>query len=461
MSTLANVRQMEDLFLLTPYLGLDSRNLPSAIFETFNRRELELELSTRDREVDLSTGDTTPRGVPHTRRTTVTSLAGRPTLVELGPLILECPKVDYYELVWYHRHRVVHRQIVKYPTLRNIVFVSNDLPEAETETPLWSSVVETGPDVVVHLGSNIYADRDFQLVKQYQRSQKEHNEGDIQLLIGHYYGRRYRETFNRWIPELGSVPHLFGIGDHDLGHKRSSTERGVTTIHSAALHYYDLYQGQANGSPTGSGRDRSWVRSWSCMGREVTLANLDRPTTDGLANTTILSQVPPETQLLLVTTAEPPLPCPSYHQQLLTLRHRKRRYHVSDQDVVDLFDSITTWLDQDETREAIVISGGAHFGAIGRVRRRDRDSNYRLNFGISSPITDQPSTLESATAISYEMAGWRSGPYSMVFDEVVYRRNYLTLEIDTETTTLRLTSTRELFPALPNVPGYLRQKWEM
>lgn len=91
-----------------------------------------------------------------------------------------------------------------------IIFVSGDFDKMDTKNSLWKNISAEKPNLVVHMGNNLYGDSTFEECKRFTTH-------DLMNRKGLYaYEDRYRECWSRWVPLLTDSSHVFLIGDHDV-----------------------------------------------------------------------------------------------------------------------------------------------------------------------------------------------------------------------------------------------------
>ena len=185
---------------------------------------------------------------------------------------------------------------------------------------------------------------------------------------------------------------MFGINDHDLGgdpQTRWNTLSGDNRlIMDTAMESYDAHQSALNGNVIKYPDGRAWVKSWSLARRRISMAFLDRPcSTDQVVREDLLNMVPIDTNVLIIGTSVPPLVTP-FLDRLVQI-HRKGE--ISEASIFSFLEVIRGWIEAKPSRQVIVVSGGALFGATGYIRHKKWDpSDRRFRFAITSPVTDQP-----------------------------------------------------------------------
>lgn len=93
---------------------------------------------------------------------------------------------------------------------RRIAFASCDFMDADTKNSLWNNVAAYRPDLMYHIGDNIYGDAAFKT--SVKMNVMEFNSGGCRLL----YETEYRRTWHRWSNTLMDTSHRFIMDDHDI-----------------------------------------------------------------------------------------------------------------------------------------------------------------------------------------------------------------------------------------------------
>lgn len=324
-----------------------------------------------------------------------------------------------YTLNVKQKDTTLHTMKVKYsPEVKRLAFFSADMPEGDPLKPLWEEIVHFNPDLIVHVGDNVYMDKAF--TKALKTASKGVNLKDHAYAL---FKKRYLKTFSRWIEHIGQFSNVFGMGDHDIARVRErwdklNTEESIAA--SVALNLYDSYQGDSIYDPIFNGEERSWAKAWVVERRVVSMIFLSRPFgSNAMTSSTsaMMSEMHPDTSLLIIVTAIPP------HN----IDNIVYGSPTTDESIVSFLDTVWEWLALDDGRRALIVSGNSHYGMSARIARGNNDTSSRLQVAVASPISAQPLAsdgVEMAKVFSYKV-----GEYRYVVSEVVLRRNFLRVEI--------------------------------
>lgn len=393
---------------------------------------------------------------------------------------------------------VVYRHYVRHVTSpRYFVLLAGDLPEADPDVLPWVEVRQEYPDMVVHLGDNVHLDLEVSQLEQWLRTLKsrstEIRPEEIELAIRRVYGQRYRETWARWVPEIGNVSNVFGLGDRDLGGAREKwrttredpprkqgplgeRERRETIssiLVDIALESYDSYQSALTSGVVDFTNGRSWIKSWSVVGRRCSLVSLDvaLDSSSGGARVEFLELVPDSVDLLVVGTSTPLLP------QLVETLPQLPLQQQTTVGLEGLLDRLFSWLGggvgemgeeashttisgrPGRPREVVLVSSGGLFGGIGRVVS-SKGTGGQIHFAITSAIGDQPAIGAWLGRWIVGLGGYQQGNYTFHFEKTTPSRNYITLDIGSEEVLLGLKVVQHLLPSARNVPAYAQRQWQ-
>lgn len=123
---------------------------------------------------------------------------------------------------------------------------------------------------------------------------------------------------------------------------------------------------------------------------------------------------------------------------------------VSEDSSKALLNSIAYWVEKKEFRRAVIISGDAHFGAIGKIVKDGWDQNDdRIQFVVASPISSQPWKSERKEAKELKKAV--VGNFKYEIDHVYFRRNYAIVDLTRFGIKTRLETSSQLFPSFSSI----------
>lgn len=265
-----------------------------------------------------------------------------------------------YIFQWFRDDVMVYKHMVKYrPCPKRLIFFSCDLMEAQPDNPLWEQMFDWDPDIIVHCGDNIYGDEAYSRSMRWLRKNESRTEDDIRRRAQYYYAKRYRKTWSRWAKIIGSFPNVFGIDDHEI---TNNIQQRIMTmdddeklVKEVAMQSFDIYQGSLTKNVLIYDDGRCWVKYWEIFdGRVVSMAFFDRPQGGReMTRSSLFDEIPEQTEYLIAVTGAP---AGSESQEEIT--------HAS---TTEFLDRLYQWKTAVPNRKCILVSGDAHFSAVGVI----------------------------------------------------------------------------------------------
>lgn len=431
---------METIFSLLPIVGSINDREITIVCETFADRSFTLNLSSMlspsiEFEIDVAT---------------------RAKQVE--KISLENIDPGHYYLQWKIGGKTVHTQSLNVRlNPRYLVFASGDIQTEDARRQLWPSIATEMPDIIVHLGDNIYANEEFKQLQAWLEESSPSRE-ELERMAVYLYSNLYESAWNRWARIIGGHCNLFGLGDHDIGGDLQSSwstldDKGRSLV-KVAFDCYDRYQSALTSNVISYEDGRGWLKRWNLDGKSVSMAFLDRPFSSGdFARLEIVDMVHPDTDFLIVATAVPPLSTPLIDR--LTLIHRDGP--LDESSIFSFLEKVRFWIEGKEGRQAVVVSGGSLFGATGHIQHKKwKSKDERFRFAFTAPACNNVVASAYLNMSVFRLGGYYHDEYTYRFEETMFRRNYITLDLSENGMKPRLRSNEETrLPSPQNIGSYV------
>lgn len=331
------------------------------------------------------------------------------------------------------------------------VFVSCDFPEMDARTCMWDDVGESRPDIVVHLGDNIYADLVHKRATRAlaasasllaTNAPRVGNHRAAREAVADAYAERYAETWSQWTGLLADASHIMIPDDHDVTNDFTSEGIADSDDHPEAtriaLHQLRRHQhALAVDKDIVTARDGRvyTMLSPTCMLAACPRVHMAHPP----VNTDMLDQILSAADAvgatrLVLSLASSPVPD-------VTNTLAGRAYEAifgldglwtPDQQRL-MYDALFAWLDAGQGRAVTIIGGDIHIGCRATVTRRASSAARRgfasIELWATGPITNQPTPVEWMYARALRGVHAVPGGYSVEVHEARARRNYLRMDV--------------------------------
>lgn len=161
-----------------------------------------------------------------------------------GPtkIILDLKHRGIFNITWYINFSVSYKHIINTNEVDKIIFVSCDYPEMDVKVSMWDMINQAKNNIIVHLGDQIYADKQYNAAKKLQKHHlKTHdNDDSIKKNYYHLYANRYCETFNKRSNILANNSNYFLWDDHEI--TNDATINMNDNVCNMAVQCYHDYQ---------------------------------------------------------------------------------------------------------------------------------------------------------------------------------------------------------------------------
>lgn len=307
--------------------------------------------------------------------------------------------------------------------LEIIYLFSCDLLEADTRDSLFKTLSNDidsgGRSLCLHLGDNIYADREWEKCKKHK--------DDFEYCLNQYRKRYQKTFFSRDRKEVYSKSSHLMIGDdHEVFNDFYAKEydEKYVNIYNAAFQAYSEYQENLLYFDNPS-INRGWYR----MFEDNLIVTYDR--NRGILSSVeiinslgkIISETSPKGVIVAPSWAYLPSPRGNSNAELYNQMFGLNKF-LPDFEIEILFDYLTTLVERGIS--VVLIGGDLHFGIHGRVCL---GCTY-FDLVVASPISNHPTYNCRLAAKSYE-SNILIGKY--VFMPLISkgRRCYSRIRIDT------------------------------
>lgn len=162
----------------------------------------------------------------------------------IGPtkVILDLKHRGIFNITWYIGYSISYKHIINTHDVNKIIFVSCDFLEADVKVSTWDLIPQANNNLIVHLGDQIYADKQYNIAKKIQKNYLKNHEDDTNIQHQYYdlYASRYCETFNKRQHILSNNCNFFLWDDHEI--TNDATVKTNDNICNMAVQCYKDYQ---------------------------------------------------------------------------------------------------------------------------------------------------------------------------------------------------------------------------
>lgn len=373
-----------------------------------------------------------------------------------------------YTVQW---HDVIDHKLVyahQFKTLtsdgpKTIVTLSCDLPEMNQGLSLWERIPEIDPDLVLHLGDNVYMDgtyRQAQIILQLGLNE------DAKDLVRQKYrsvwGRR--EALNVW----SNYNNLCIWDDHEISNEYPRTIRDSDkSVYKLVTDTYASYQeglrldesvinasideqsspsqaAVSEVSPDGSDEElevevdvdthntykyRGYTRQWGDLLMIVTEFISLKQRSDFVKYRwpSIMEEIRRSgARRLIIVSPKALLPMSSGFWS------RFIEPQFSAEDLTTVYNDLFDWMTEDkvhtksyrEKRHVLLIMGDLHIGARGVITREYDFMHVNIHFMLSTPITNWPFIYESNCVRAMRSSTREIADWTVQYDVLTSRRNF-------------------------------------
>lgn len=312
---------------------------------------------------------------------------------------------------------------------RKFALISCDLPPMQGGPNLWRAIPDYDPDMVLHIGDNVYMDSQYKLGVRLAR----------RGLFGqttNLFRRVYRRTWSR--PDTYHIWSNYSnlcIGDDHEFHNKypgpipARDREGFSICQDLYLKYQ---MGLQLDSPHHSAPVSDVMKN-TCFSRQwgdllvIMVEFISLPSQESflqlrwpeILETIVNSDA---TKVLLVLT-----------KALLPMSRGFASHFITPEFQTEhlrcIYDDISNWLVEDSERRIQLVFGDMHLGAIGHIERMVGDRAIEIPFVLSSPITNYPSPYESLARRAMIASRREVGIYTVEYDRITCRRNFAMVEL--------------------------------
>ncbi len=319
--------------------------------------------------------------------------------------VLKIPEYGTYDIEWLYNDDLMYKTTIKISNDPDkMIFVSCDLPEADTKTndSMWTKMMnEINNDdqiCLFHNGDQAYMDKVFN--DSITLLKNEGNNDNNRKKIIQKYGQRY---YNTWKPHNYILSHVSNYNlwdDHEIKNNVVLYDDNISSnakiVRSIAVKAYSIYQESLHLYKNSIISDYSWYK---IMGKssEILILSIERTSKyidpiSVINAVNMLSETNKIKKLILCFSSAPiPPPNGNYGYMYRKLTGDKGTVETSkfweEHDLAILYKGLFDWIDYYKG-EVLVVGGDLHFGTHGVVRCNSKE----INVVISSPITNQPTT---------------------------------------------------------------------
>lgn len=352
--------------------------------------------------------------------------------------------------------------------VKKLIVASCDYADLDVRESLWLRVAEEHPDIVVHLGDNVYGDDIF-------RAMSRKGKGLQISAVYEAYNNLYLDTFARWAPHLLGASHYFVMDDHDIVNGAAcGTYRPGTTqnrIASVARDVYERHNPIETSHVPALGRDcyvsdgyiaeDSMGVTWTKLDAHTMMITVPRYYSNGkplfsgffktlqevmlregeynrdTVSTSMTSSAngevvfesddhhPNKITKLLICFSTAPIPRPSG----ISAAAYKTVYGTdglwTNSDVEILYDRLFVLLaSRQGSLKIILVGGDLHIGVDATVTKGE----YSFQVCVSSPISNQPTDGEKLLATGIRKVT-HIGDFGFAITACDDRRNYLSIDM--------------------------------
>lgn len=314
------------------------------------------------------------------------------------------PNTTNTKYLFYHQEYYIEREVSVHnlkAQVDKLVFVSCDMPSAETKKPLWNKVsTDEKQGLCIHIGDNIYGDPAYKSSK-------------------HDYNSIYHKTWARWSLLTTNFSHLMVADDHEItdGYDYTSTVPPTDPAVSAGMLAYQNFQLSLTEQPQNpigyivkqvDADTTVYIMSRTLMGTTV-LAKIKE------LKSTFSGKV-----ILAMSSAPVPLSV-GLMGTIYTGIFGSTGW--DDAELTELYNLCFELLESGQVSQFVLVGGDFHFGIDGTVSK----NNNSINIYVASAISSHPTVIESFCASAINGHNTFNG-YQLDFKSKA-TRNYLTVDL--------------------------------
>jgi hypothetical protein len=340
-------------------------------------------------------------------------------------IILSFRYQSVYQIYWFQEEDIIYTHKVHNCPKDKLIVVSCDKPSKDTKRSLWKMMeneIKNHHVAILHLGDQIYADKEYKACKKLQLHKKSDNDEHLIPTYYHLYSQRYRKTYATHHNILSNTSNYYIWDDHEL-HNDAIIDYD-DNVALAAIACYKEYQSFQL-------EEEYFINDycWFKFINNILVIVIER-TSEIISIDTIIQHVTPllkdVTQVVLSFTSAP-IPPPHNLSGLLynTIMGTGKFFPA------DTLDQLLNWLftlDQ----EIVLLGGDLHCGCLGRYQKGDKT----IQVLVSSPISNHPYPDRSLLASGYHGVTYLSNNTTFRAINAKARRCYGVVDLETLTTSI-------------------------
>lgn len=295
-------------------------------------------------------------------------------------IILSFRYPSVYQIYWYLEEDIIYTHKVHNCPKDKLIVVSCDKPSKDTKHSLWKTMeneVKNNHVAILHLGDQIYADKEYKECKKLQLHTKSDNDEHLIPTYYHLYSQRYRKTYATHHNILSNTSNYYIWDDHEL-HNNATIDLNdnVDLIAIACYKEYQSFQLEEEYFIN----DYCWYKF---IGKILVIV-IER-TSEIISIDTIITHVIPllkDVTKVILSFTSAPIPPPHNNMSGLiytTIMGTGKFFPLNK------LDQLLQWLFNIE-QEVILLGGDMHCGLVGKYVKNDKI----IQVLVASPITNHP-----------------------------------------------------------------------
>ena len=296
-----------------------------------------------------------------------------------------------YTFQWFINDELISSHCLNMGSVNKLIFVSCDLPEGDTKHSLWNKVSYESPDLCCHIGDNIYGDDAYDDLIETSRTEAKNTT--------HSYESSYHNAWSRWAPLLRNTSHIMIPDDHDItdnydcNHDNNPATKNTFSIFpygqrcntavDEGMRMYNAYQASLLNMVDMPG----YV--FKHLNDNTTLVMLSRTFLNNDIVETLKSIEYSLRKHVIIAVSSAPIPMP--HNIAGTIYETVfGRTGWNDDKLKELYDFCFSLLEEDISRNIVLIGGDIHIGVHGKIIKND----LSIPIYVTSPISNHPTIIE-------------------------------------------------------------------
>lgn len=345
----------------------------------------------------------------------------------IGPthIVVDLKHRGIYNITWYIGYSVSYKHIINTNAIDKIVFVSCDFLEADVKVSMWDMINQANNNLIVHLGDQIYADKQYYNAKKIQKHHLRNHDNDHIIASRYYdlYANRYCETFNKRQHILSNNCNFFLWDDHEIVNNITINKKD-NVCRMAMKCYKDYQHFELN--------DEHIINEycWYKYIGDILMLAIERTSEIITVEQIIdaleyLNNKNVNKIILCFSCAIIPPPHGISGKLYCNIMGTSKFYNTNK--LVTLLD----WLFQCG-KEVILVGGDAHFGLQGIYEKEEK----KIQVLIASPITNHPSFDRHIIASGMKGTTYLNDKINLVVTSAKAKRCFGSIDIASFTTNI-------------------------